>query len=356
MSDQVVNPWDLQTSGGVVRKLKVPYSLFLNFFGRTIAFETPKIYFERVSNNYRRLAPFVAPNVQGWINRRTGYTADAFSPAYIKEKDEVDINAPLMRMPGEAMIGGSFTNQQRHDILVADIALQQKTRIYNRWEWLACKAAKDGVVTISGEKYPSRTVGFNRNPGLTRVSDWTQTAANPMQDIADLRRLANTESGARIVDTYFGRTAYQQFLARHREELFGQNGLMDRNMGGSETSITRMLDQFEGLEYVGRISGLNGAGEIRIWIYEATYLTAEENTQEYFIEPNEVFGIAPTVFDGVKCFGAIKDGKAGWKAIDIFAKNWISQEDPWEEFFMTQSAPLMVPGDANASFLLTTTA
>lgn len=356
MSDQVINPWDVQTSGGVVREIKVPFSLFLQFYTRSIYFETDKVYFERVNENYRRVAPFVAPNVQGFINRRHGYTADALAPAYVKEKDEIDINAPLMRMPGETLISGSLSNQQRHDIIVADMAAQQKQRIYNRFEWLACKAAKEGEVTISGEKYPTRLVNFNRNPGLTLVTDWSTAAANadPMADISSLRRLANSESGARIVDVYFGRDAYNAYFRVHKEELVGLGGLMDTRLGGSDTQITRMMDQFEGLEYVGRVSGLNGAGEIRIWVYEATFLTAEENAQEYFLEPDEVFGISPTVFAGVRCFGAIKDGRAGWKAMEIFAKNWVSQEDPWEEFFMTQSAPLMVPGNANATFLIKT--
>lgn len=354
MSDQVVNPWDTQTAGGVIRKIKVPFSLFLGFYGRSIYFETDKIFFERVNTNYRRVAPFVAPNVQGWINRREGYTADSLAPAYIKEKDEVDINAPLMRLPGETMVSGSYTNQQRHDIIVADLAAQQKQRIYNRFEWMACQAAKNAEVTISGEKYPARTVTFPRNPGLTMVSNWTAQGADPMGDISALRRIANSESGARIVDVYFGRDAYQAYFNAHKDLLVGTNGLMDKNMGGSETQITRLLDQFEGLEYVGRVSGLNGAGEIRIWIYEATYLDAETNAQEYFLDPAEVFGIAPSVFAGVRCFGAIKDGRAGWKAMEIFSKNWVSQEDPWEEFFMSQSAPLMVPGDANATFLIKT--
>lgn len=354
MSDQVVNPWSTQTAGGVITKLKAPYSLFLAFFGRSIYFETHKIFFERVSRNYRRLAPFVAPNVQGFINRREGYTADSLAPAYIKEKDEVDINAPLTRLPGESMVSGSYTNQQRHDILVAELAVQQKQRIYNRFEWLACKAAKEGMVTISGEKYPTRTVDFNRNPGLTRVADWTAVGADPLQDIYDLRRLANTESGARIVDVYFGRTAWQRLITVHEELLFGDNGLMDKRFEGSETAISRLTDQFEGLEFVGRISGLRGGGELRIWIYEATFLNAEDNSQEYYLEPTEVFGIASNTFDGVRCFGAIKDGRAGWKAMEIFAKNWVAGEDPWEEFFMTQSAPLMVPGDPDATFLIRT--
>lgn len=354
MSDQVVNPWSTQTAGGVITKIKTPFSLFQQFYKRTIYFETAKIFFERVNKNYRRLAPFVAPNVQGFVNRRNGYTADSLAPAYIKEKDEIDINAPLNRLPGESMVGGSYTNQQRHDIIVADIAKDQKQRIYNRFEWLACMAAKNGTVTISGEKYPARVVGFNRNPGLTLVSDWTAVGADPLKDIYALRRLANTESGARIVDVYFGRDAWTQLSKVHETLLFGERGLMDTRFKGSDTELSRLLDGFEGLEFVGRISGLRGGGELRIWIYEATYIDAETNVQEYYLEPDEVFGISPAVFDGVRCFGAIKDGRAGWKAMEIFAKNWVASDDPWEEFFMTQSAPLMVPGDPDATFLIKT--
>jgi hypothetical protein len=55
--------------------------------------------------------------------------------------------------------------------------------------------------------------------------------------------------------------------------------------------------------------------------------------------------------NGTRCYGAIRDKRAGLAAMSLFPKMW-DQEDPSVTYTMTQSAPLMVPGNPNNSFRL----
>jgi hypothetical protein len=62
----------------------------------------------------------------------------------------------------------------------------------------------------------------------------------------------------------------------------------------------------------------------------------------------DVVGTGPQL-RGTRCFGAIMDKKAQLRSLELFPKMW-DQEDPSQTFTMTQSAPLMVPGEPNGSF------
>jgi hypothetical protein len=61
----------------------------------------------------------------------------------------------------------------------------------------------------------------------------------------------------------------------------------------------------------------------------------------------------PRGAQGVRTYGAIKDRKAGLKALARFPKVW-DAEDPSATFTMMQSAPLPLLGWAEATFSATT--
>lgn len=343
-----LTPYDIVTLLGVLRRTDLPTYFFQQLYGRQINFETQKIYFERVYRNRKGLAAFVAPNVQAALNRQEGYTAEAHAPAYIKEKDTIDINMPFYRLPGETPVTGSLTNEQRRQAWIAELTQQHLTKINNRFEWMAARAAIDAQIVIESERYPRAVLDFGRNPGLTLLTDWKAAGANGFNDIKKQRRLSNQLTGSKITTNIFGADAWDAFYDLHKAEL---KDLLDTRFRGSETNITRMLDGYEGMEYVGVIQGLNGAGRMDVYINTSTYIDEKGQTQ-YYLDQGSVFGYSEAMFDGVRCFGAIKDGRAGYKAIDIFPKNWVGQEDPFDEYLMHQSAPLFVPGEPNATYLI----
>lgn len=344
-----IGVFDTTTLLEVLRTQKSPKSFWLEkCFPRQINFDTDKIAFDRVNEDYRRLAPFVAPNVQGKVMSREGSDMVAFKPAYVKPKHVVDIDDVLVRQPGEALGTGSLTQEQRREAVVADILRRHREMHAMTREWLAARAIIDGKVTISGENYPAVTVDFRRDASLTIVlagaALWTDPLATPLADIKSARQAANALSGAVIRDVIFGSNAWALFSADADVKA-----LLDKQVRGSESDFTKMTDGFEdSVEYLGSLVGTNGTGLTRLWLYSGKYRD-ETDTLKDILDTNTVVGVDFGLVQGHRCFGAIRDGKAGFQPLDMFPKMW-EDEDPWAEYVMTQSAPLMVPKQPNATF------
>lgn len=340
--------YDQATLDQVFRFQKLPAPPFwLGFYGRQINFTTPEIMFDKVSGDDRGLAPFVMPNVQGRPQRLEGYSTDRFRPAYVKIKDVVDPSMLIERMPGEAPIVGSMSPQQRRDAIVAELLRKQRVKFGNRNEWLAARAIIDGEVTITGEDYPSTTVSFGRHASLSytllTTARWTESAtATPMADLKAARLNANNRSGARITKHVFGADAWDLFTQR-----VNLRDMMDRTKGGYDVQVKLFSDGYEGLEYMGTIQAPDGAGRIEAWVNTAKYIDPVSGSEAFYLDQKTVVGVGDV--QGVRCYGAIQDKRAGYQALDYFFKNW-DNEDPSVEYLLGQSAPLMVPKNPNATF------
>ncbi len=347
-----MGPFDLIQLLGVLRVVKTLPSFWLQFFPDEMTFDTETIAMDKISEDYRRLAPFVAPNVQGKVQRQYGFSTVAFRPAYLKPKDIVDPNNNFFsRTVGESLTTGSLTPEQRYAATVSKLLVEQKRKIDNRLEWMAAKAIQDGAVTCQGDDYPTTTINFNRDASLTRVltgtARWNSTAAQPLADIKSANRASNDLCGATNHQIIFGTDAFDSFVAWI---LANELKLIDTNYRGSQTNLALITNGFEGLEYAGRVQGLAGGAGFDCWIYSAK-TTMEDGSQEALLAPNRVIGVSSLV-NGVQAFGAIKDKKAGLRALRYFPKMW-EVEDPSVEYIMTQSAPLLVPRVTNATWSLT---
>jgi hypothetical protein len=338
--------YDTTTLLSVMSHQKVLTPFWLGFFPQQVNFDTEDIAFDRVSADYRRLAPFVAPNVQGKVQAMRGYDTVSFKPAYVKPKDVVDPNMVIPRQPGEALGTGSLSLAQRRDAVIAEILKQHRTKLMNRNEWLAARAIIDGQVTITGEDYPAVTVNFRRHSTLSYTlagtARWNKSAANPMLDIRTAKQNAFNRSGAKLTRLIFGATAWELFTAK-----VDLKEIMNRNYGGLDANITRMYDAYEGQEFLGYMQGSNGGGRIEAWIDTSKYVD-EAGSEQFFLDQGTVVG-ASTAIEGVRCFGAIKDFDAQLQPLEVFSKMW-RNEDPSVEYVLSQSAPLMVPKRPNASF------
>jgi hypothetical protein len=341
--------YDLVTLLDVMRVQKVSQPPFWSqFFPSQINFETPTIAFDKVYGDDRRLAPFVAPNVQGRPQRMDGYETLSFAPAYVKIKDVVDPYMFIERTAGEALGVGSYSLDQRRQAVIAELLRRAKVKFANRNEWLCARAIIDAEVTISGEDYPATNVDFRRNASLTgtllTTARWSQVTGDPLSDLKAMRQNVNSLSGARINVHVFGADAWDKFAAR-----VDLKELMNKNYGGTTTNVTLISDGYEGMEYMGRIAGLNGAGAIDAWVNTSKYVD-DTGAEQFYLDQNTVVGVSTQV-QGVRCFGAIRDKAAAYKPLEIFAKNW-DNEDPSVEYLLTQSAPLMVPKQPDATFSL----
>ncbi|QEG09435.1 major capsid protein [Proteus phage Saba] len=338
----------------VLRQVKSLPSFFLSYFPNQINFTTDEVALDKVSDNYKRVAPFVAPNVQGRIIKEKGFTGVAFKPAYLKPKDVIDPSMAFPRRPGEDLAAGSLTPDQRFKMAVAESLKKQKIMIENSWEIMAAQALIYGYVDIESEDYPYRRVDFRRDPALTITTDWTAggiTSEKTFEDLRLGRQLVNDKSasGTVVRDYIFGQEAWDLFAKVNKDILFGDHGLMDTRFKGSETLVTRIQEGLEGVEYLGRIAGVNGSGAMDIYVNTQKYFD-QDNKEQYIVPQGGVVGVSRAV-EGYRCFGAIYDKKAGFQSLAMFPKQW-EEEDPAVDYLMTQSAPLMVPRDPNTTFLI----
>lgn len=333
-----------------------PDGFWLRFYPLEHRSEAQMIYFDQLPTRDRRLAPFVSPNVQGRVMRSKGTTLASFAPAYVKPKHVVDPSRAITRRAGEPVGGlnsGSLTLEQRFDAIVADNMRTERELIERRWDHMAAMAAIYGEVTVEGEDYPSVTVSFNRHSSLTYVlvgaAQWDeQTTGDPMANISAARKNAFARGKAPVKDLIFGLDAWDAF-ASHPKIV----DLLDKMKGGSNSEFNRTgLRSGEPFEYQGEIGGPNGGGRIRMWTYSNQWEDGLDGTPTEYLDPRDVVGIGEG-FAGVRAFGAIMDKKAGLRAIPMFPKMW-DVEDPSVVYTMTQSAPLMVPLNANNSFRIRT--
>lgn len=297
-----------------------------------------------VVDHKRRLAPFVAPTVQGQPMVQRGYSTRKFKPAYIKPKDPVDPARLLRRRAGERLTG-SMTPSQREDAIIADILNDHRTGIERRWEWMAARAVIDGAVTIVGENYPEVQLSFGRHADHTKVlvgtALWSDTAnSNPLTAIENWSMEMFNRSGYPATRVTFGTAAWQSFINHPKVK-----DMLDTRRG-SENAIETGPGEASPFQWRGRLKSAN----IELYVYNDFY---EDNlgVAQPFMSANDVV-LTGQAIDGVRAFGAIMDKKANWEAVPIFPKMW-EQEDPSGIFLMTQSAPLMIPTRPNNSMKVT---
>jgi len=320
------------------------------FYPREFMFETESIAFDKVSKDYRKMAPFVAPNVQGVPQRDQGFTTIEYKPAYIKIKDIVDPNTNFFkRTPGEALMVGSLSPSERVANAISTHLVDHKIKIDNRLEWMMAKALIEGSLTISGDNYPTTTIDFNRDASLevtlTGTAKWDSSAPNPLADIAALRKQSNYLTGATGHKVIFGSEAATLFIKYLTETNLA---LINKTLSGSSTTISMVIDGFEGVEYMGSVAGSNGAN-YDCYVYSGKVMN-EAGVEEDLLSPNDVVGVAP-MYDGASCFGAIRE-VMDLKPYKYYPKTY-EEKDPSALYVLPQSAPLPVPGRTNATFRLT---
>lgn len=343
-----MSTYDTATMLAVYRVQKVIPPFWSQFFPTTITFDTDTIDFDKVFTDDRKLAPFVAPNVQGQIMSQEGYNTRYFKPAYVKPKHAVDPNMVIPRQAGEALGTGSLSLGQRRNVVIAELTRKHKAMHANRWEWMAAKAIQDGMVTIAGENYPSTTVDFLRDPSLTVVltgaAKWDQTTGTPLVDIQNARVASNDLSNGRPTRLIFGANAWALFCKR-----VDIREAQNKFYGGQNTALNLIPAGYTGVEYIGNFGGTSGESNFDVYVDTSKYRDPDTNALTFFLDQNTVVGMDDTAIGGVRAFGAIKDFDANFQALDVYIKMY-REQDPSVEFVLSQSAPLLIPREPNSTF------
>lgn len=338
--------WDTHTLLGVYRETDPIPSYWLDLlFQNVMTFDDEYIDFEKIPRVGRKLAPFVVPLAQGRPIFEEGSVLARFKPAYIKPSDPVTPTRALRKRPGAILAPDQPTPMQRYEAIKADILAYHRASIERRWEWLAAKAVIDGKVTISGDDYPTTLVDFNRAAGHTIVlgvgARWGDVGVSMLDNIQSWMDLMHAAAfGGTPTRLTVGTAVWA--VMRKNAELVAE---LDTQRRGTD------IDFKTGLIGTGeaRRVGTLGAG-LELWVYNDYY--TENGSVTPFMSPKDIVLTGPAV-NGYQCFGAIIDVHAQFQALPIFPRNYLPEGDVAIEQVLTQSAPLMVPVNPNATLKAT---
>jgi hypothetical protein len=340
-------PYSTHDMLSVINHLPKPSTFWLNLaFKQQVNFQTQYIDFDKISKG-RKIAPFVAPTVAGKPMKSEGFTTTRFAPAYIKPLHPVDPERLITRMAGEAYTG-SMNLMGRRNAIVGDILSEQRDMIVRRWELMAAHAVMNGSITVEGEDYPTQNVDFGRDPNntvtLAGTNVWTDTTnSNPIKDLEKWSIAQARSCGYAVVDWVMGLNAWESFsdhpkTVKKLDTNTKNSSQMLFDLGITQADENGAIIQFKGVL----------ASGVRVWVYSDIY-EDETGAVVEIMDQDAVVGINAAGLEGVRCFGAIMDASAGYQSLDVFPKNWAS-DNPSVEYVMSQSAPLMVPRRPNASF------
>lgn len=324
-----------------------PDTFWLDLYPNTFQSQVETIFFDQIEE-LRRMAVFTAPGATARVSEIPGFGTNAFRPAYTKPKHEFNPEMAFHRLPGEGF-GGTMSPQQRADAIILDYMAQERNQIIRLWDWMAAQATMNGSVVISGEDYPTRTVSFGRDSSLAvtllTTERWSQTTGTPLDDIEEMRQLCFAVGRTRINKLIMGLAAWRYFISftsvrdMLKTDMRASNSTLNLATGGDGADR----------ELRGFLGGPNGEGFVEIWTYNGGYDDAD-GTSHDILDTNTVIGVGPAL-NGYKCFGAIRHGRQ-LLAESMFPRTWETTDDPVRVFTQTQSAPLMVPVQPNASFKL----
>jgi hypothetical protein len=340
-------PADFSTTKllGMLSAIDRPRRFLLElFFPEEVTFDTEEIGFDKLERA-RRLAPFVSPLVEGRVQRLRGGEVRTFTPAYVKPKHPITPNALLKRRPGESL-NGSLSPEERRSRIIEQTLQDQDDQISRREEWMAARFLLTGKIVVEGEDYPKQEVDFLRASGhtlaLTGGDRWGQTGVKVLDSLRTWGATVANASG------YNPRVVIMDPLAANLvlADAEIKEILDNRRQAGGQMQFAGAVTAAPGEE----VAYLGTVGQFEFYQYQQVYKD-EAGVSQKMMPDNTVIMGSPSGVQGVRAYGAIQD-LAALRAMSRFPKMW-QVNDPSIELLMTQSAPLPVPREPDATLCAT---
>lgn len=340
------NIYDTTTLLGTMREFEPVSNYWLSLcFPSTVQFDTEEVDFNKIQEN-RKMAPLVVPTAQGVPIYSAAEQRFSLKPAYVKPKDAVSASRVIRRVAGFGELNNTapMSPQQRYAAIVADILRQHREAIERRWEWMASEAIQNGSVTLEDDNYPRKVVDFQRAAAhtitLTGANHWGDAGVSILDNIESWKTMMRRAKFGGVVNRLtVGTDAWT--VMRNDTEI--RDLLKTDYNPGQRNNLDLNLGVREGLEveWVGQINGTTD-----VYVY-SDYYEDESGATVDFMDSRDVVLTSPSV-QGVRCFAAIQDVASNFAPLAIFPKMW-NEEDPSATFVMSQSAPIMVPMNPNAT-------
>lgn len=290
----------------------------------------------------KKMAPFVMPMEQGKAIIEQGEISKTVKPAYVKMKNVVTPRNALRRKLGEDP-QRLMSPSQRLQLSTMNQFVEHDGRLQRRCEWMAARAFQNGGLVIEYEDSAPIALSFGRDPSLTKVLDGG--AGNEFWVNVDTKIVDQIEGqNALMVAAPGGVAASDMVMPLDVWKCFKINkqvlDLLDTNIKGQDGEINRGLVMPNGISLRGTLPG-----GLRVWV-DTRGVELEDGSSEALQPAKEVLFLSDSV-SGAQYYGAIMDVSALY-AVRSYPKFW-DEDDPGVRMALTQSAPIVAPGNPNAT-------
>jgi len=328
-----IDLFDTRTMLRALEQMKPVRTFLLDTFFKTVETSTTKNVDIDIQKGKRKLAPFVAPRMQGKVMDRLGFTTRSYTPPYVKPKMVTTAQDFLTRSMGEHIYQAGDTAAQRAAKQVGKDLAYLEEIITRREEWMASQLLQTGKVAIVGDGVDDEIdFGMDATHIITLTGNdlWSdQTNSTPLEDLRAWRRLILKDSGLNSTDVIMGSDAIDSFL----DHPDVQNKLDTRRIDLGQIDPRQVP---AGAIYYGRIKDV----ALDLWVYDEWYYDEDTSTEKPLIDTKKVV-MGSTQARTAKHYGAIQDLDFGGTAsVPRFPKSW-TEKDPSVRFIMVQSAPLV---------------
>ena len=271
------------------QKRKPTTFLKTRYFPDGTTFGTNEVLIEYKEGN-QKIAPFVAPEVGGKVVKRSGYTMNAYQPAFIAPKRALSVDMLMKKGFGEAYYN-QLSPAQRAVAITADDLAEMDEMIVRREEAMCSEVLHTNALTMNHYSDDNKLIEvkniayFNgdTNPAIyTPTFSWDSADADILGDCAAIA-LSMKRRGLAATDVLVGTEAADAVL--NNEKI--QKLLDNRNYNIGTIDPTLQFDD------VVVIAQLNCKGHYLNFIqYTGTY-EAEDGTIKDYINSKDIIVTAP---------------------------------------------------------------
>lgn len=150
-----------------------------------------------IKKSKRKLAPFVAPRKGGKIMTRDGFFTDSITTPKLAPERIMTIDDIVKRGLGEGIYSRKTPEERAVELFAEDLRELEKA-IVDRTEWLAREVLFNGKINVVIPKDGidvSVDFGFENKTILAGSLLWSETSANPVQDLKEWRRNVIKKTG-----------------------------------------------------------------------------------------------------------------------------------------------------------------
>ncbi len=341
MADNIVI--DYTSTPQMLEALKLEFrpNTFLKdrYFPDKEVFTTEEVLVEYKKGN-RKMAPFVAPEIDGKLMDREGYSATTYKPALIKPKRALTIDDLSKKGFGEAFYQ-QLTKEERASKIAIEDLKEMRDAISRRKEWMAAEVLQNNSITMKhysddNTKCKIKKISFYEgtdNPTKwTITTPWNSSNAKILEDVRsmvlDLNR--NGHSGVELL------------MGSNVSSVLLENEKILRLLDNRRADFGKFEPQ-EIFDEVTLFADLNCNGKrVKFIEYSASY-EDEDGTMKPFIDPDSIIVIAPDL--GMTRYGAITQIDYGQTEFKTYAEKEVplfAIKDQTRSQIL-QSAPLLMP-------------